>query len=515
MCLLKTDNVHFRPGKAGFKGDKTPTVCVYNTQNSQLVEWGHSAVRYWTDNAKKNEHYRKYEKFKLKLKGSAPQQGRTIDVTGNDEKNFHLKATVDYLKAIHDFTCQMVNIQNVNGVTLEKEKTRYLLTVPTQWSDDTRDVMRIIAREAGLITDEDHDNKLLVINESFASTIFCEREPFDDDPMEIYLSENNKARFKETDKYLIVDAGGGTVDLATYECTGPMPNSAERLNGRCQLTVDGGDECGSKFIDDKMLDILLNHLFKNRDPTKTSQTEAYTEYLYPIMTEFINNIKVCLYCPDNKNILIDVEDKSILISKSYIRDVIFEPVVEKTIEEITKQVMKANKAIKKTFLLGGFGLSPYLKQRILMSFRKDANGNRSIGKLIQCIKGAVHHGLDLKSFTHRLSRRTYAINVKGFVPKDTDVFGELRKSYHVSEDLFTPKQYKKEAARVLISDKRVVLGHQPNYQSSKAFDFDHEKEDNRMIPIIRKNVKITDENETKGIYRRFYAYEECVVYASK
>jgi hypothetical protein len=79
---------------------------------------------------------------------------------------------------------------------------------------------------------------------------------------------------------------------------------------------------------------------------------------------------------------------------------VFDPIVEKTIDLIENQIKKANSAqIYATFLLGGFGKSNYLKRKIEERFE----GDHKAGKVIQdemvkgetaAMRGAIYFGLE-------------------------------------------------------------------------------------------------------------------------
>jgi hypothetical protein len=121
------------------------------------------------------------EKFKLDLPSSVAQKG-AIHQTGNTSKKelLNMRATIDYIRQIYDHTVNTIqnDIGFIRESKIEKEDIRYVMTVPAQWNDMQRAIMRNVAKEAGFISDEDHENRLLVINESLAATLYCEREKF-------------------------------------------------------------------------------------------------------------------------------------------------------------------------------------------------------------------------------------------------------------------------------------------------------------------------------------------------
>lgn len=225
------------------------------------------------------------ERFKLDLPSSVPQKGAIYKTTnGKKIEHDNMRATIDYFREIFDYTVSA--IQNSIGfskeVSVKKDGIRFVITVPAQWNDIQRAIMRTVAKEAGLITDEDHENRLLIINESSAATLHCEQTSDDADKM----SPGNK--------YIICDAGGGTVDLATFESVERVDSDPSSSYRRCQLTADSGDKCGSTFID-KQLFALLTRFCYNNEPPKDEEERKQREQLFsPVIDKFIHLIKVYL-----------------------------------------------------------------------------------------------------------------------------------------------------------------------------------------------------------------------------
>jgi molecular chaperone DnaK (HSP70) len=235
-------------------------------------------------------------KFKLKLTDTNDRSndveqdesndGNDLTSLGKDEY-LNVTATIDYLRKMNDGTYEQIkedqkSVETGNKEVLDKSKIRYILTCPAQWNDDDRAAMRIMAKDAGIITKDDHENRLIIINESFAATLFCETE------IEPGVRED---AFKEGNKYLVCDAGGGTVDLATYESTSVFDkNKNTQIIGRCQLTTDSGQMCGSAFIDNNMEDLLLDIMFHGSDP---SERQKHSRYISSLMVQFIEKLKVC------------------------------------------------------------------------------------------------------------------------------------------------------------------------------------------------------------------------------
>jgi hypothetical protein len=298
--------IFVRPEQANNE-HKTPSISIYD-RNFHLLHWGQEAfIKIRDGKIKPGETI--MEKFKLDLPSSVAQKG-AIHQTGNTNKVAHLnmRATIDYFREIYDHTVSTIqkNIGFIRKSKIEKEDIRFVITVPAQWNDAQRAIMRTVAKEAGLISEEDHENRLLIINESLAATLYCEKKNLKLSSNETPLKHSEEGGDKEhdnglraKDKYMICDAGGGTVDLATFECTKHGQSDDNDSFRRCQLTADSGDICGSVFLDEQMKKLLLNIFFSLDEPKCDEDIEEQKDYeklIAPYITEFINEQKVNVGC---------------------------------------------------------------------------------------------------------------------------------------------------------------------------------------------------------------------------
>ncbi|KAK8068095.1 hsp70 protein [Apiospora saccharicola] len=107
----------------------------------------------------------------------------------------------DYIGAVYNHALQEIRKSSVGGFfdTCERD---VVLTVPAVWSDKAKDLTLQAATKAGL-------GPALMIKEPEAAAIYT-------------LSEQTLAIHKD-DIYVVCDAGGGTVDLITYEVAQESP----------------------------------------------------------------------------------------------------------------------------------------------------------------------------------------------------------------------------------------------------------------------------------------------------
>lgn len=232
------------------KGAKTPTVVVYDA-HMHLSHWGKAATEHIAKT--KSPHDIVLEKFKLKLPKSVSQKGAVL-VSGNteqDDEEANMRATIDFFRVVYDHIFNQIHFHNPKPETeFTKDDIRFVITVPAIWNDVERTIMRNVAVAAGLISEKDHESRLIIINESLAATLYCERE-----------TAGNKIQIGTN--YIICDAGGGTVDIASFVATKALDEN--KSFPRCQLTADTGERCGSTYLDERMKELLMRVLFRPND----------------------------------------------------------------------------------------------------------------------------------------------------------------------------------------------------------------------------------------------------------
>lgn len=103
----------------------------------------------------------------------------------------------------------------------------------------------------------------------------------------------------------------------------------------------------------------------------------------------------------------------LVVSYEVMAKTIFDPIVATIIKLLKKQIRKINDTVRIMFLVGGFGLNPYLQHKIKEAFKIEEDGvitGYKCGDLLAddygnlaTMRGALYYGFDL-------SRRPIQIN---------------------------------------------------------------------------------------------------------
>ncbi|XP_021373555.1 heat shock 70 kDa protein 12B-like isoform X2 [Mizuhopecten yessoensis] len=119
----------------------------------------------------------------------------------------------------------------------------WVLTVPAIWSDASKQFMREAAEAAGI-----QGNHLLIALEPEAASLYCKYLPFE------RKGEGGLKTFTAGSKYLVLDAGGGTIDITAHEVQ--RDGSLKEI-----FKANGGDWGGTKV--DHAFQVLLSGIIGN------------------------------------------------------------------------------------------------------------------------------------------------------------------------------------------------------------------------------------------------------------
>ncbi|CAB4375339.1 unnamed protein product [Rhizophagus irregularis] len=455
------------PGKAGTL--KTNTVLQYDSKFTNVVEWGSPAL----SKRKNKDEKRPVEKFKLYL-GNLPKHCRP-----------NLPPGFDYKKAITDYICEIGKLIKKTvewpGINFT-ENVLLILTVPAEYSEKEKNVIRNCAHKANLIREKDSP-KLQFTTEPEAAAIYC---------MDNTLQQYNLLVRETT--FMIVDCGGGTVDLTTRKLI-----EDKKLT---EITERIGDFCGSTFIDDKFIEFLREKLGTDANAMDELIENHYGQYQF-LIQEFCQSIKKPF--AGNKEFFyeLDIEENAPALSqyisketretmkKNYwlipikYDDVIkmFDPIVDRIIRLIHIQLSNNQETCSAIFLVGGFSKSKYLQKRIKIEFQ-DMVKNILVPNQPEAAiaRGAAIYGLSLKNSPRTEEMILYASVVRSRVLKYTygiKVLGKWKAGVHpphrkiFDDRIYLFDTFIKRGTRVKVDKpSRPKLGYKPLNPSQTGLKFE-------------------------------------------
>lgn len=377
----------YRPKQRQVAYPKTPTVLMYKKDSQQPLAWG-DAARFHANRPHLEDHL--LENFKLYLDEATCA---TLPPLPNGLTT--LQVITDYLRLLHTTICEKMQQGFAQNYTARQ--FRYCLTVPATWSDQAKAVMREASILAGLIKRTDPPGRLSLISEPEAAALYCQKT----------LDQFNLVHGQ---RFMICDAGGGTVDLVVFEINDTGTRSLK------EVTKGSGDTCGSTFLDKHM-----EHLIRERFAHFGHVNDRAMEQM---MAVFIDRIKPHFDDDDEDHFIPipfalgyplgkgDDDDHGILdgmlvFKAEELKTKVFEPVVLKVLHLIKDQLDgSALKPVDAIFMVGGFGKSSYLHRRVSDSFvpRVKFVGIPPRAEMA-VVRGAVYFGLNPRIVAQRISRK--------------------------------------------------------------------------------------------------------------
>ncbi|KAI8510869.1 hypothetical protein Bbelb_117850 [Branchiostoma belcheri] len=224
--------------ESGFQLHKTETSVLLNP-NREFVAFGSEASKAYTEldesDAKKHYYFHRF-KMKLHTEKTLSQDTTVEDVNGKKLPALDIFAhAIRYLK---DHMLEAIKLTvSADDVTLRNDDIRWVLTVPAIWDDRAKQFMRQAAYKAGIASDS-NEGQLMIALEPEAAGIFCRCDK----------TQQKFVDIKPGDRYMIVDCGGGTVDITVYE-------TGEDCKVKEVTTASGGDWGGTK-VDEEFLKLL-------------------------------------------------------------------------------------------------------------------------------------------------------------------------------------------------------------------------------------------------------------------
>ncbi|KAJ6259608.1 Heat shock protein [Drechslerella dactyloides] len=290
-----------------------------------------------------------------------------------------LDVTADFLGAVYRHAMEQLYLQRGRPV-MEITQVDFVLTIPAVWNELACMRTRKAAERAGFT--KNHTLNMCTEPEAAA----------------LYTLRSAECSANVGDKVIVCDAGGGTVDLISYNIRRIVP----RLEVD-EAVVGTGDTCGSTYIDQAFEDFFRirmgehydlrvaqhQRVMRNFEEVKCGFRDREDQETYSVIVPGKNNIPEA-----------GVVDGEFEISRAEMR-ALFDPVVDKVIGLIAEQVKQIHLVDRspgnlKILLVGGFGQSPYLYKRVLewakpqgIDVLQPGDGGAAV------VKGAVIRGLDL------------------------------------------------------------------------------------------------------------------------
>ncbi|KAK0434121.1 hypothetical protein EV421DRAFT_1993196 [Armillaria borealis] len=372
------------PEQENAGGDaKIPTIMYYD-KSGKVRAAGAEALDESLVATAEDEGWVKCSRFKLHM---LPKWADTKEIS---EAIAPLPPGKDVVEVFGDFyaylvKCTMAFIQesHQNGADLllsVKGDIEFILSHPNGWEGAQQQQLRKAAIYAGLIPDNDQGHERIhFVTEGEASLHFC-------------IEHGLSPYIKDGKGVMIVDAGGGTIDISTYS---GLPSSTTVDHPFEEIAAPTYKLKDSHYAQDvdliaECFDKTTKHRFRN------ATEPAYIKFGTMRDTD----------------IKLDIRSGQLKLAGSDVAS-FFDPSVSSIVKEIDNQRSKAKKPVSSVFLVGGFAASGYLFSKMRrhvepagLSFSRPDTGhaNKAVAD------GAISFYLD-HTVTSRVAKYCYGLEV--------------------------------------------------------------------------------------------------------
>ncbi|XP_052790419.1 heat shock 70 kDa protein 12A-like [Mya arenaria] len=258
------DNIHTKNWPASSHiSQKAPTVVLIKPDGKTLQSFGYEAESKYAELAETGDHkdWYYFRRFKMLLfDEKGVQRNVTIEEVGGKKLNA-IDVFYHAIKYIKDDLVQTIK-QQLTGEEFQETDIAWVITVPAIWNDAAKQFMRTAAEKAGI-----GKGKLTLALEPEAASLYCRHLPVNKN---VGHSDASLYSFPEGTKYMVLDAGGGTVDITVHEIV--SENTVRELH-KASGGAWGGIKVDEEF--EKLIDELIGP--GSVDDLKRESMEEYLD----------------------------------------------------------------------------------------------------------------------------------------------------------------------------------------------------------------------------------------------
>ncbi|XP_060065858.1 heat shock 70 kDa protein 12A-like isoform X1 [Ylistrum balloti] len=441
---LKISASTWNAGSRALVSLKAPTTVLLD-KNEKFHSFGYEAEDHYSQLAEDNDHLDWYyfRRFKMMLYGKEGKGGLSKKVMLKDIRDRELPALKVFSEAIKYLKGHLLMALDKRGAGVKESEIEWVLTVPAIWNDPAKQFMRVAAEEAGIKGDQ-----LKIALEPEAASLYCKNLPVE----KLGGSGQGFTCFSKGSKYLVLDAGGGTVDITVHEVEqdGHLKELDKASGGSWGgTTVDEsfqqmlikivGNEVMQEFRSENTSDFVdMFREFETKKRTVDQTTKNKVTMKIPIALKELfetntgEDLNETIEQTNYNGKLVWSGDKLRVHPETFRQ--LFSMALDSTIEHVLGLI--AQKSCERTstiIMVGGFSESPLLQSKIKESFSKmrviippDAG--------LSVLKGAVIFGHTPRAIKARRAKYTYGVGSNSKF--DSKIHDESRKFFNEDDKTY-------------------------------------------------------------------------------
>ncbi|KAF6752161.1 hypothetical protein DFP72DRAFT_1171705 [Ephemerocybe angulata] len=410
------------PSQEQVGGDsKIPTVIYYN-KHGKPEAIGAETLKEGIEADAEEEEWQVARWFKLHLRPKSAVVAGEEPVPPLPCKKTVTEVFTDFMVYLHN--CAKTYITETHGAPLYASLSKdiiYVLTHPNGWAGPQQTAMRQAAINGGLVPNTvEGKARVMFVTEGEASLHFCLSNGLDlavakDEEEEgppkkkVKLTKAAKAKAdankaKEGNGVLIVDAGGGTIDVTSY--------SQQPDGSYTEIAIPECDFQGSAYVTMRAKKWFTNLLKATRfEPDVETLTQRFDRSTKHVFRKEDEPHHIQFASIREKEPALKIRSGRLTMEGTEVAS-FFKPSVDCIVNAVKKQSAAARVPIRSVFLVGGFSASPWLFNQVQAAIeplgitvsRPDSHVNKAVSN------GAVSFFLD-SLVSSRVSRATYGMEV--------------------------------------------------------------------------------------------------------
>ncbi|KAH7639079.1 hypothetical protein HUG17_3112 [Dermatophagoides farinae] len=421
------DQIHYMRKYSSLDGHegKVPTSLLLDYRR-KFHSFGQEAKNFYY-NLKSSQCFRYgyFENFKMKLYSNGENQTK-IDANLKLKpinQNYEIEAMEIFSMSL-EYLCQQAKdeIGQKCGLRLTHDDIVWVITVPAIWSDQSKQFIRLAAERTGLICGE----MLRIALEPEVASLYCRK----------FLSNelrNSNSKIQSTFEpgisYLIIDLGGGTVDITAHQIqqdgfikelhksTGG-PYGSNEINRKFEKIIEKifGSKRWQRFRKESpstYLDLMQAFELRKREAKPDHHTPYNILLTFSFITYFGGSKELTkLFDKNAPNGLSYSPKLGIIRIDMILMNQLFRSVIDPLID-ICRQILEEQKSnnIRYMFLTGGFARSAMIDQQIKLMFESKLMVVIPSQAHLAVLYGACQYGLDPTLIRSRRVRQTYGIAI--------------------------------------------------------------------------------------------------------
>ncbi|KAF7309116.1 hypothetical protein MKEN_01113700 [Mycena kentingensis (nom. inval.)] len=395
-CILEPGRIpeikpvtHFPFQPSASSDSKVPSIVYYDLEGKARA-FGAEAVDESVRDKAVDEQWEKAEWFKLHMRPPSVPLPATLTISAASLPPLPANKTVlevfaDFLRYL--FNCLRMYIRDTYGAALWgllEDDTQYVLTHPNGWLGEQQAALRRAVVAAGLISDTPGGHeRVQFVTEGEASLSFC------------VLNGLAMSALNEGKGVIIIDAGGGTVDISAYRKAQGGENrdkyqeitrTACLMNGSVFVTRNA-KEYGTAPQSD--IDAIADCFDQSTKLKFRGEEFAYIRF---------GTLR-------DRDPSFEIKNGQLKLAGAVVAR-FFQPSIEAIVQAIQQQCSAASADITTVLLVGGFGASQWLFSELerrligIEVLRPSSRGNKAVSD------GAVSFYLD-HLVSSRVAKDTY------------------------------------------------------------------------------------------------------------